>query len=96
MAASYNLEIYILFHIIDNYDKCKGFGVLYFLHYTLDRTSNIRILLENSIRDVRMNINQQTSLDKLFDDIQHPRLGACLDICHLQASENIFKRQISL
>ena len=96
LATELNIFIYVLFHTTDEYHKLVALGALELIKDMLDMTDNTGILIENSIRSLRVNPNSKIQIDLLFDNLQHKRLQACFDICHLQAQENALEREYSL
>lgn len=96
LGSKLHIFIYVLFHTTDEYYKLVDLGGLEFIKDMLNMTRNVGILIENSIRSLRVNPNQKIQIDLLFDNIQYERVSACFDICHLQAQENALWRKYSL
>lgn len=98
VSQEYKLHIDILIHITDLYSQVKGLDIQIYLKQ-LDRrlnNTNVGILIENNIMDLRLRDDESPTLDLLFDDIKTNNISICLDLCHLRASEYCLDREISL
>lgn len=92
----HGIQFYVLFHIMDNYKHFVDFGGLPYLKEILAFPVQTRVLLENSIRDIRLNDNSKTTLEQIFQVVDDEKLFFCFDLCHHQASENAFERRFEL
>ena len=90
-----NLEIYLLTHLMQPMRFYKHSEGKKWLQYYLDMIegTNVNILIENSLPDIRFSQPYDTALSQLLE-LKHPKLFMCLDICHWFASCNLLQRDI--
>lgn len=98
LGRNLNINFDILFHIDKTGESFEEAGGIVFLDYicNLVKNSNVSFLLENSIRDINIRLGDIDNVSYIFKKIKDLKLGFCLDICHLQASENAYQTKFEL
>lgn len=93
-----NINFDILFHLNNTGEEFEDSGGVEFLEYlcNLVENSKVSFLLENSIRSLNIHLNEIDNVSYVFQKIRNEKLGFCLDVCHLQASENVYATKFDL
>ena len=93
-----DINIDILFHINPSIAWVRGTDTCRYLDYllTLVNGTNVGILIENCIVSLNEDDEFEASEDFIFEHWSNPHLKFCLDICHLQASENAMNKEMRL
>lgn len=95
-GRKHGVVFHVLFHVHDSMQRFVGFGGMELLHTLVKADFSTRVLLENSTRSITLDKDKPITLEQLFSQFSDPKLGMCLDICHLQSSENAYSRTYSL
>lgn len=94
LAKERNIRIHLLFHT----NISKTCMIHQYIVKSIDKLINTLkdsyILLENEI--VSLNNTNETPVIDLIKHIDNERLGVCIDICHIIASENALKQKTVL
>lgn len=92
------IGIDVLVHVEDKYEKLVGVGAIGYLKSIAERCkgTSVGIILENKIRSSTLGDGEKTSLEQIFKVIDNDSIKMCLDICHIQASENLYDKDIEL
>lgn len=88
------VRIDIVTHVNPSYSQFNALGTEDFLMGILAaiNRSRVRLLIENSIISLNEDDNAESTEEAIFRQIRHPHLKFCLDLCHLQASENVLQK----
>ena len=98
LADELGIDIDIVSHVNPNKLWIEHTGTLEFIRNILNKLvcTRVGLLIENSIICLNDDDDAETSEEYIFRVLNHGHLGFCLDLCHLQASENVFKKSRSL
>lgn len=98
LSRELNIDFDILFHIEKTGEAFEDVGGLNFLNYICElvKDSRVSFLLENSIRDINIHLWDIDNVTYIFNKIDNYKLNFCLDLCHLHASEYVYKKDFRL
>ena len=90
-----SLKMWLLFHVEEGYGSDHSSEFLVYLLRLVEGT-HVGILLENSIPDMGCAKPWKIPAIEMIQSYSHPNLCACLDLCHLQATEHLLKQPVEL
>lgn len=98
LASKYDLRIDFLCHIQMPANEFRGLRCAEWLK-EIDQSltgSNVRIILENSIAPLNYPLMADDTIANLFETEELSNVVACIDVCHLHASEAVWGETIRL
>ena len=96
ISENAGIKMDVLTHIVSTPYEYRNLKIDTFLRWADEQIgdSGTNILIENSIINLH-SCQDGDIIEEIFKD-EYKNICFCLDICHLQASENIMKRDISI
>lgn len=97
-SLQHDIELDFLTHISEDWQDILDSNTITLILNTLDMFGGTKVglIIENGITRIDQDDGIQSTIERLFNTIHNPKFKVCIDVCHLQASENATQKEIKL